>query len=288
MVRRGPARVKGRNEDCVVVESGLCMETLMRRLAPLVLLAPFAASLRAEEALIDTERGEIPIVLTAPHGGKVRIEDVPDRTEGVTQRDVATYEIAIAVADELEERLGKRPYLVAARFHRASADANRAAEDAYADEDAKPHYEAYHRAVREAVAEVRKRWPEDGLLLDIHGQGSFEGIHRGTKNGRTARRLVKRIGEEAFVGPEGLFGRLSALGVEVFPPVGRPFGDPKEDSRLNGGFTVQTYGSENEDGIDAIQLEIGPKLRTDATARVELVADLSEAIAGFYQDALAK
>lgn len=259
----------------------------MRRLAPLVLLAPFAASLRAEEALIQTERGEIPIVLTAPHGGKQRIADVPDRESGVTTRDIATYEVALGVADLLEERLGKRPYVVAALFHRSSADANREADGAYEDEDAEPHYEAYHDAVMTAVADVRKRWPERGILLDIHGQASFEGIHRGTKDGRTVRRLVKRIGEEAFVGPEGLFGRIAAAGYEVFPPVGAPFGEPEEDSRFNGGFTVRAY-SGDEDGVDAIQIEIGPKLRSEEKRRGELVKALAEAIAGFYQDALSK
>ncbi len=254
---------------------------------PIVLLPAFAASLRAEEALVHTELGELPIVLTAPHGGKQRIPGVQDRESGVTTRDMATYEVALGVAEEIEERLGKRPYLVAALFHRSSADANREATAAYEDEDAEPHYEAYHDAVLEAVSEVRKRWPERGLLLDLHGQASFEGIHRGTKNGRTVRRLVKRIGEEAFVGPEGLLGRMSAAGYEVFPPVGKPFGEPDEDARFNGGFTVQAY-SDDEKGIDAIQLEFGPKLRTDEQRRRALVKDLAAAIVGFYQDALAK
>ncbi|MEK7867304.1 MAG: hypothetical protein AAB434_11525 [Planctomycetota bacterium] len=260
----------------------------MRRLAPYVLLPALAASLRAEEALVHTELGEIPIVLTAPHGGKQHIPGVPDRESGVTTRDMATYEIVIGIAEELEKRLGERPYLVAALFHRASADANRGANDAFEDEDAKPHYDAYHDAVANVVADVQKRWPGRGLLLDIHGQAAFEGIHRGTKDGRTVRRLVKRIGEEAFVGPEGLLGRLAAKDYEVFPPVGKPLGSPEEDARFNGGYTVRTYGSDHEDGIDAIQLEFGPKLRTDEKRREKLVRDLAEAIAGFYKDALAK
>ncbi|MBI4613482.1 MAG: hypothetical protein HY720_07725, partial [Planctomycetes bacterium] len=99
--------------------------------------------------------------------------------------------------------------------------------------------------------------------------------------------LVKRIGEEAFVGPEGLLGRMAAAGYGVFPPVGKPFGDPDEDPRFNGGFTVQAY-SDDEKGIDSIQLEFGTKLRTDEKRREKLVKDLAEAIAGFYKDALAK
>lgn len=259
----------------------------MRRLVPMVLLPALAASLRAEEALIHTELGELPIVLTAPHGGKQRIADVPDRSTGVTTRDIATYEVALGVAEEIEERVGKRPYLLAALFHRSSADANREPAGAYEDEDAEPHYEAYHDSLLEIVAEVRRRWPGRGLLLDIHGQASFEGIHRGTKDGRTVRRLVKRMGEEAFVGPEGLFGRIAAAGYEVFPPVGAPLGEPEEDSRFNGGFTVRAY-SGDDDGVDAIQIEIGPKLRADEQRRRALVKDLAAAIAGFYEDALAK
>jgi hypothetical protein len=52
-----------------------------------------------------------------------------------------------------------------------------------------------------------------------------------------------------------------------------------------GGYIVQTYGSHRGRGIDAIQLEIGTKLR--ARANLERTAtDLAEAIAVFAQEYL--
>ncbi len=234
------------------------------------------------------KHGSLPILLTAPHGGTIRIDGVPDRKTGARKRDADTYEIAVGVADRLEKRLGARPYLVAARFHRASVDANRAPEDAYEDDRAKAAYDGYHAAIAGYVKEIDAKWPGVGLLLDIHGQAEFDGIHRGTKDGKTAARLVKRLGAGALVGEEGLFGRLAASGYAVFPPVGKPLGEPGEDPRFNGGYTVRTYGSEHDEGIDAIQVEIGSRLRRDATARRKLIDDLSEAVAGFHEAAQRK
>lgn len=231
------------------------------------------------------QQGTLPILLTAPHGGTVHIDGVPDRKTGERKQDSDTYEIAVEVADRLEKRLGARPYLVAARFHRASVDANRAPAEAYEDDGAKAAYDAYHAAIAGYVKEIGAKWPGVGLLLDIHGQAEFDGIHRGTKDGKTAARLVQRLGVDALVGKDGLFGRLAASGYAVFPPVGKPLGAPGEDPRFNGGYTVGTYGSEHEEGIDAIQVEIGPRLRKDAVARRKLIDDLSAAIADFHKAA---
>ena len=53
-----------------------------------------------------------------------------------------------------------------------------------------------------------------------------------------------------------------------------------KEERYVGGYIVQTYGSHHGRGIDAIQLEIGTKLR--ARSNLEQTAtDLAEAIAVF-------
>jgi N-formylglutamate amidohydrolase len=61
--------------------------------------------------------------------------------------------------------------------------------------------------------------------------------------------------------------------------------DSRKEERYRGGYTVQTYGSHQGRGVDAIQLEIGTKFR--ARANLEQTAmDLAEAIAVFAQEYL--
>ncbi len=157
-----------------------------------------AASLAAQEPavkeaprdlLITVETGSLPIVLSAPHGGTEPIPGIPIR-EGknierfVTSRDGNVDKIALLTAKHLEKSLGGKPYIVVARFERKYVDANRSPEAAYEHETAKLHYDAYHRAIQDALVAIKRDWGR-GLVVDIHGQvKTSDGIYRGTVDGK--------------------------------------------------------------------------------------------------------
>lgn len=227
--------------------------------------------------------GMLPIILSAPHGGRQTIPGVPVRRGAgvahfLTGRDNNTDELTEIIALELEKRLNARPFLVIARFERKYLDANRPSERAYEAVEAKPYYDGYHRALREAYERLSHEWGR-GLLLDIHGQGAeAESIYRGTGNGKTVASLTQRFGTEAITGPKSIFGQLERLGYKILPSIK----ESHQEKRYVGGYIVQTYGGRRGSGVDAIQLEIGTKLR----ARVNLqqtATDLAEAIAVFAQ-----
>lgn len=236
------------------------------------------------EALIDTQRGTLPILLTAPHGGTSVIPKVPPRTSGVTVRDEFTDEVAWGLARRLEELLEAKPYFVIAKFQRRLADANRSEADGLESADARPAYLAYHQAIRHFVDEIRKANPDRGLLLDIHGQvGNPQVLHRGTRNGVTVTRLLKRAGDAGLVGERSIWGSLKRQGFTVFPD-SHHVGEPPEARAYGGGFTVGSYGSHQPDGIDAIQIEIGRDLRAEKAAREKLIEALAQAVATFYRE----
>ena len=222
------------------------------------------------DSLILTRPGNLPILLTVPHGGASTVPNVPLRNSGTTVTDAYTLETAEAVAKQLERALGAQPYFVAARFSRKYIDANRAAAEAYETPAAKPVYDAYHREIARYVAELRERFPQGALLLDIHGQGDApDVVHRGTRNGATVAALLRRHGNAALTGPDSVPGALAGRGYRVFPP-NTPPGNPPEHRGYSGGHTVHLYGSGGPAGIDAIQLELGRALRTDARFGVAL------------------
>lgn len=233
------------------------------------------------ERLITIQAGDIPIILSAPHGGTRRIEGVTPRKgdaakQFVTVTDTNSHRLAAALAKSLERKWGK-PYVVIAQFSRQYLDANRPATDAYESDQAKPIYDAYHNALKDAVTKSRERWGR-GLLLDLHGQAAKKDtIFRGTANGKTCSLLTERLGEGALMKETGLLGALHAKGYEIFPA---PGSSEKEDPRYNGGHIVRTYGASGATGIDAVQLELGGDFRK--AANIEKTADdLAEAIAKF-------
>lgn len=240
-------------------------------------------SLTHADELIARQTGAIPIIISAPHGGRLKIGDAPIRKgEGVekfvTVRDERTDDLALAVAAELEKVFNLKPWSVIAKFDRNYLDVNRPKEGAYESDLAKPVYEAYHRHLADACNEVKKRHGR-GLLLDIHGQSSQpDAIIRGTQNGKSVTLLRERFGKEAFLGPKSLLGQMETAGYRVVPKTGS---DDQEVKGLNGGYIVQTYGSHQAFAIDAIQLECGGKVRTkDAIPKT--AKDLAAAIKAFH------
>lgn len=248
------------------------MMMLTRSLGVVVgLLLATPAFGRLPTEFLTIERGELPFVLSAPHGGKLDLPNARPRTgEGlkagpggfVISRDTGTEELAREVAAEIQRRYGKPAHLVANRVHRKYCDPNRIAAEAYDNDGGKAHFEAYHAALKTACEATQKQF-QRGLVLDLHGQGtSAETVYRGTQNGKTVTLLRERFGEAAHTGPKSLLGLVQARGWTVHPD---PF-DGKEQAGFNGGPIVRTYGNPQAYGLDAIQLEFGNNYRT-ASAR---------------------
>jgi N-formylglutamate amidohydrolase len=227
--------------------------------------------------------GMLPIILSAPHGGRQPIPGVLARrgigiAQFTTERDSNTDELAQQIAAQLVKRLGSKPFLIVAEFERKYVDANRPSKDAYESAAAKIYYDAYHRALQSACEQVRRDWGR-GLLLDIHGQGAeTETIFRGTDNGKSVTVLERRFRREALTGERSILGQLKLRGYKIAPSLG----ENDEERRYIGGYTTRTYGSHKETGIDAIQLEFGTSLRARANLG-RMATDVAEAIFVFAQ-----
>lgn len=250
----------------------------------LLVQAPWSVSQAAAvkaSPLVATQAGTLPIILSAPHGGNEMIAGVPERKgEGLpkgpsgffTGRDVGTEQLAYELAAAIETRLRNKPYYVAARFHRKFIDPNRPPEIAYENAAARPVYDAYHEAVARYCREVQKKFGR-GLLLDLHGQGTAKDtVFRGTKDGKSVALLIERFGVRAHNGPKSFFGLLAEHGVQGFPLDGS-----KERAGFTGGYIVQTYGSHQAFGIDAIQLEFGGDFRAKAQVK-DTAANVARAV----------
>ena len=270
--------------------------------APFLLAAlvhpPAYAADETPKDLVLVRPGTLPIVLTAPHGGREAIPGLSARNiEGkhkggawngyVTGGDPNTDALTLGIAKEIEALTGQEPYVVVAKFQRKFVDVNRPPAMAYDSSGAVPYYNYYHQAVRRAVDDIRRRFAA-GLLIDVHGQNDVPAVlMRGTENGRTIKHLLQCAGAPAVTGSNGLFGQLESSGFKIFPANGLPIGGTRENAGLNGGYTVALYGSHTANGIDAVQMEFGAdywqKGALDRSAR-----DAARAIVSFYEAYLRK
>jgi N-formylglutamate amidohydrolase len=209
---------------------------------------------------IHIQQGNIPILLTAPHGGRLDVQNCKERTEGSLHADLNTLILATSIGEQLAYA-GLVPYCVGLTCKRKYVDVNRPAKDAYENEQGEIIYRAYHAQIKAYISEITKNFPDKNpLLIDIHGQGKAPSIiFRGTQDKNTVERLLKKCGNDALNGPDSILGYLSNEKYGIYPPVLSI--DHLEDAAYNGGFTVFSYGSHSATGIDAIQLEFGSDFR---------------------------
>jgi N-formylglutamate amidohydrolase len=255
-----------------------------------LLHAPAQAADKTPADLVLAREGTMPIIITAPHGGREAIPGVTPRdTRGspsggrgcVTNTDTNTDRLAEGIAAEIKALTGKDVYLVMAKFERRFADPNRPPEIGLDSPAARPYYDTYHQAIRRFIDEIRGKYPA-GLLIDVHGQKKDPTVlMRGTQNGHSVERLLERAGVPAVTGRNGMFGQLEAHGFKVYPANDVPLGGTSENGGYSGGYTVATYGSHNANGIDAVQMEFGTRYRqpgaVDRSAK-----DAAKAIVAFY------
>jgi N-formylglutamate amidohydrolase len=258
---------------------------LVFALPAFVALAPAADAPRPED-FVTVQKGTLPIIVSAPHGGKKPVPDVPERvgkglTNFFTMRDEHTAELTEKFVAELERLLDGRPWVVIARFERKYLDVNRSRAEGYESEKAKPYYDAYHDALAAACKAVKDKFGR-GLLLDIHGNAVYpNAICRGTQNLKTVALLKEREGMPAIRGKHSVLGRMERFGYKVLPS-GNSDEKTREEPKYSGGYIVTTYGSHTSYAIDAIQLEFGTFYR-DREKYAATAKDLADAVRVFYE-----
>jgi N-formylglutamate amidohydrolase len=134
-------------------------------------------------------KGNVNIILSAPHGGNLMPDDVPDRTEGIYIRssnvdnsfrdqehckttvvkDKSTLEFTENVANELATKWNLKPFIIIGKWHRKKVDFNRdILEGTLNHPETILAYENYHQNLNDAIDRVNQLFGR-GLLIDIHG-----------------------------------------------------------------------------------------------------------------------
>lgn len=121
---------------------------------------------------IEYIHGNMPLVLTAPHGGYEKPENIKDRTKSSVKQDKRTLEMTLEISDVIFKLTGKRPYLVINNLHRVKLDPNRNEEIAVqGDSLARIAFNEFHEFIELAEKSVYNIW-NTGFYIDIHAHRS--------------------------------------------------------------------------------------------------------------------
>ncbi len=117
--------------------------------------------------------GNIPLIISVPHGGTLKPIDILDRNcpNSVNVMDEFTIELAESIINEFVAK-GYQPYIIINTLHRSKMDANRNRNEATCgDKNALKVWDYFHQKIMGSYTEVTTKF-QKGLYLDLHGHGN--------------------------------------------------------------------------------------------------------------------
>jgi len=117
--------------------------------------------------------GDIPLVISVPHGGNLQTNLIADRTcpGSTTVTDANTIALARDIEAEFISKYGVRPYMIISHLSRKEVDHNREKEEGTCqDPMGMVAWEWYHDRIDEALQAAVNQHGR-AVLIDLHGHG---------------------------------------------------------------------------------------------------------------------
>ena len=221
--------------------------------------------------------GELPVILSASHGGVLEPREIPPRTFGVVRSDRNTIELTLAIREALVTLTGRAPHVILSHLHRSRLDPNReVVEAAQENPYAELAWEEFHGWTRVARSLVAGEF-EKGLYFDIHGHGhdidrlelgyllTSEELNRPDNALNSlevvARTSIRDLGRTSPIpfsqllrGPTSFGGLFEEEDIPSVPGPSAP--GPGDAPYFRGGYNTRQHGSvEDAEVISGVQIE---------------------------------
>ncbi len=246
--------------------------------------------------------GDMPLIITAPHGGHLMPSEIPDRSKGVVDTDANTLELARTIAAEIHAQTGRHIHLVICHLHRSKLDANRELADAAQGGQLAEHaWAEHHNFIAQACSAAVKQFGV-AFLIDLHGHGHPDArVELGyLHNALDLADCDEALNESTYVnagslhwmadrsplsytellrGPQSL-GAL--LELEGFPSTPSPRMPVPTEPFFRGGYTIQRHCNAAR-GCTGLQIEANrPRLRDTAENRLLFSRALVKALRTYF------
>jgi hypothetical protein len=220
--------------------------------------------------------GNMPLVISAPHGGYLKPDEISDRSYGVLGQDRNTQELARQIRDAVWEQTGFYPHVILSLLHRSKLDPNREiVEAAQGDPESERAWWEFQTFIYEAERIVEESFGE-GFYIDLHGHGhAIPRLELGyllsstdlantnedlSQSAFVTKSSVKTLAEKPGVnfsdlirGPLSLGTLMEAEGIPAVPSQSQP--DPGGNSYFTGGYNTARHGSRNGGFVSGVQIE---------------------------------
>lgn len=254
--------------------------------------------------------GDIPLIITAPHGGFLEPRELLDRDcpDASVANDANTQPLTREIREYIKNTYGKSPYIVVNHLHRKKIDQNRDLREAVCVE-AELTTAAWHDFHNYIDTALWRAVTEHGyaLYIDIHGHGhSIPRLEIGYRLSATDLKTLHdnpvlagltlmekssirdvfllfdkpRSDFHSFIMGDKAFGTLMANeGIRSVPGKQEPFLNPGE-LYFNGGYNTDRYTGNDYPGVYGFQIEAHRSVRDN---RAEFVKKLSGVLLAYME-----
>jgi hypothetical protein len=121
----------------------------------------------------EVQYGNMPLIISVPHGGVENPSTIPDRTcpNIVTSTDLKTIELANAIDSVCKADYGFQPYLIINYLKRTKLDQNREIVEATCSNSSIENiWKNYHLSIDTCITKITNKYPQV-LFIDLHGHG---------------------------------------------------------------------------------------------------------------------
>ena len=262
------------------------------------------------ENYIEYHAGNLPIILSAPHGGQLTPDEISDRTYGTFVTDLNTYELTKTIMDSMIVRFGGYPHVILCKLKRTKLDANRdSIEAAQENKYALRAWQEYHHYIEVAKNKITND-QGSGLFLDIHGHGknpdgfydlrswlgyliSSEELDQSdgvlnTNSYQSKSSISAWVDSSSYSFIEVLRGKVSfgsildSLGYKSLPSINDL--SPDGMRYFSGGYNTARHGSRSGGVISSIQIELPkPGIRDNQSTWSSYSKALNSTINEYYK-----
>ena len=204
--------------------------------------------------------GDIPLIVSAPHGGRINPTDIPDRKYGTMVMDTNTDKLARFIAEDFKSKYGKTPHVIICDLRRSKVDCNRdIKEGAQGNPAAERTWKEFHSFIQEAQKTILKKH-KFGFYVDLHAHGhQFQRLELGYLikskdlklddkkiNSLVDKSSIKTLTEisgenfaEILRGKNSLGALFAEHKIPSVPSIEYP--NPGNEKYFNGGYNTREY-----------------------------------------------
>lgn len=250
--------------------------------------------------------GDMPLVISVPHGGNVKPTNIPDRTcdDATTVRDSYTIEIAKAIEKEMMIKYGKKPFIIISHLARTKLDQNRALEESSCgNTDMNATWRKFHNYIDTALNVAVKKYGEV-LYIDLHAHGhtiqrlelgyslsisELGYVYTGTDlpnlgNKSSLNNLLKTRKDlninQLLIGDKA-FGTLMANRGAPSVPSKQNAYPMASDPYFNGGYNTRLYTSSTYPNVYGWQIEMNSEARNTTARQTAFAKTFIESVTEF-------